>query len=349
MNQESPYPEARIDDGAQLEEMLSRPTQGVVETMRRMQGDLIVLGAGGKIGPSLAAMARRASDLAGVPRRILGVSRFSNAVLRADLERQGIETHSCDLLEPGAVDRLPDMPNVLYLAAMKFGAAGQSPTTWAMNSFLPGRVAEKFRHGRIVAYSTGNVYAMVPVASGGSREDDPPSPQGDYAMSCVGRERIFQFFSLRHGTPVAIVRLNYAHEVRYGVLCDIVQHVLAGQAIDLTMGYFNAIWQGDSNAMTLQCFDHAASPAWVVNLAGAETLSVRQVAATLGERLEKSVAFTGTESADAFLSNAQRSHALFGRPRVAIDQLLDWIADWHRRGGAVLGKPTKFQIRDGQF
>lgn len=349
MTLQTAYPEECIRDVEELEEMLSRPSARVVETMGRLAGDLIVLGVGGKIGPSLAAMARRASDAAGVRRRIVGVSRFSDPALREALERQGIETLACDLLEPGAVDRLPAMPNVLYLAVMKFGASGQAPATWAMNSYLPGRVAERYRDARIVAYSTGNVYPLVPPAGGGSREDDAPAPQGDYAMSCVGRERVFQYFSQQHGTPTALVRLNYAHEMRYGVMVDLALQILAGRPIDLTMGYFNAIWQGDSNAMTLHAFDHLASPAWIVNVAGPETLSVREVAASLAERLDRPVTFTGSESADAVLSNSQRAGSLFGPPRVPVARLLDWIADWHRRGGPTLGKPTKFQVRDGKF
>ena len=339
----------RIESVDALEEFLSRPTSEVVDTMRRLEGDLVVLGVGGKIGPSLARMARRASDLAGVPRRILGVARFSSPTVRDALESQGIETIPCDLLDRSALNALPDVPNVLYLAAMKFGSTGQEATTWAMNCYLPGMVCEKFRASRIVAYSTGNVYAMSPPASGGPGEDGPLLPIGDYAMSCLGRERIFSYFSRSLGIPVALLRLNYAHEMRYGVIVDLAQQVLAGRPIDVTMGYFNAIWQGDSNAMTLRALDHAASPPRVVNLAGPETLSARRVAGRLGELLGRPVTFLGTEAADALLSSGRLGHELLGRPRVTVEKMIAWIADWQLRGGPTLGKPTHFQTRDGQF
>jgi nucleoside-diphosphate-sugar epimerase len=338
-----------IVDVEQLEELLSLPTPGVIETMRRIESDLLLLGVAGKTGPSLARMARRASDMAGRSRRVIGVSRFSKPGARELLERDGVETIACDLLDRRQLGRLPDALNVLYLAAMKFGATGQEPLTWAMNAFLPGMVAERFAGSRIVSYSTGNVYAMVPVDSGGSRETDPTRPVGDYAMSCLGRERILTHFSLSQGTRMALVRLNYAHEMRYGVMVDLAQQVLAGEPIDVTMGYFNAIWQGDSNAMTLQAFDHVDSPPWVVNVAGPRTLSVRRVAERFGELFGKPVRFVGQESRDALLSNAGRAYDLFGRPRVSEEQLIERIADWLLRGGPTLGKPTHFQTRDGKF
>jgi len=339
----------RIEDVDQLEDLLSWPTPEVVDTMRRLEGDLIVLGVGGKIGPSLARMARRASDLAGVRRRIVGVARFSSPELRRGLEAHGIETAPCDLLDRSALNALPEMPNVLYLAAMKFGSTGQEATTWAMNCYLPGMVCEKYRTSRIVAYSTGNVYAMVPPADGGPGEDGTLGPVGDYAMSCLGRERIFSHFSRALGIPVALLRLNYAHEMRYGVMVDLAQQVLAGRTIDVTMGYFNAIWQGDCNAMTLRALDHAASPPRVVNIAGPDTLSVRRVAERFGELLGKPVALAGSEARDALLSNGRLGHELLGHPRVTVEQMIAWIADWQLRGGPMLGKPTHFQTRDGKF
>ncbi len=339
----------RIKDVEQLEELLSRPTPGVVEAMGRVEGDLIVLGAGGKIGPSLARMARRASEAAGVPRRILAVARFSDPELARRLESQGIEPIRCDLLDRKALDALPDAPNILYLAAMKFGASAQTATTWAMNTYLAGMVAERYAGRRIVAYSTGNVYGMVPVGSGGSLETDPVEPVGEYAMSCLGRERMFTYFSEQHGTPTVLVRLNYAHECRYGVMVDLAQQVLAGKPLNLAMGYFNAIWQGDNNAWTLQSLEHAASPPRVLNVTGAETLRVRNVAEELGRLMNKPVTFTGTEASDALLSNASQAYELFGRPTVTSGQLIRWIADWQARGGPSLGKPTKFQSRDGKF
>jgi len=344
----APLPET-IEDVDALEELLSRPTAELVETMRRLEGDLIFLGVGGKIGPSLARMARRASDLAGVPRRILGVARFTSPEVRHALEAQGIETLACDLLDRAALHALPDAPNVVYLAAMKFGSTGQEALTWAMNCYLPGMVCEKYRGSRIVAYSTGNVYPMTSPESGGPTEDTPPAPIGDYAMSCLGRERIFSYFSQALGIPVALLRLNYAHEMRYGVMVDLAQNIAAGREIDLTMGYFNAIWQGDSNAMTLRALEHVASPPRIINLAGLETLSVRRVAERLGERLGKPVMFRGAEAADALLSNGRLGCELLGRPRVTVEKMIDWIADWQRRGGPTLGKPTHFQTRNGKF
>jgi len=338
-----------IDNVEQLEELLSQPTPEVVETMRRLEGDLIVLGVGGKIGPSLARMARRASDQAGVRRRVIGVARFSSPELPNALQAQGIETIRCELLDRRQLDSLPDVPNVLYLAAMKFGSTGQEARTWAMNAYLPGMVCEKFRASRIVAYSTGNVYGLVPVAGSGSCESDLPRPEGDYAMSCLGRERIFTHFSQTLGIPTALLRLNYATEMRYGVLVDVAQQVLAGQPVDITMGYYNAIWQGDSNAMTLRALEHAASPPSAFNLAGPEKLSVRGVAEQFGRRMNRPVAFRGEEATDALLSDGRHGHAILGQPRVSADQMIAWIAQWLSRGGSTHGKPTHFQTRDGKF
>jgi len=349
MKDEWLIPTHRIEDVEQLEELLSRPTPEVIDLMRRLEGDVIVLGVGGKIGPSLARMARRASDAAGVRRRVIGVARFSAPDLPGRLEAHGIETIRCDLLDRSQLDRLPEVPNVLYLAAMKFGATGQEPATWAMNAYLPGMICEKFRRSRIVAYSTGNVYAMVPARRGGAAEDHPLAPIGDYAMSCLGRERVFAFFSPRFEIPTAILRLNYAHEMRYGVIVDLAQQVLAGRPIDVSMGHFNAIWQGDSNAMTLRAFEQVAVPPRAINVAGPEELAVRQVAAELGRLLDRPVTLVGSEAADALLSDGRLGHQLLGRPRIDAGQLIRWIADWQLRGGPTLGKPTKFQVRDGKF
>jgi len=338
-----------IRDLEDLEERLSRPTAEVVATMRRMEGDLIVLGVGGKIGPSLARMARRASDEAGVRRRIIGVARFSSPELPQYLEAHGIEPLRCDLLDRGALAQLPDVPNVLYLAAMKFGSTGQEGRTWAMNVYLPGMVCEKFCRSRIVAYSTGNVYRFMPAQSSGSRETDLPAPVGEYGMSALGRERIFAHFSQALGIPVSILRLNYATELRYGVLVDVARQVLAGQPVDVRMGYFNALWQGDSNAMTLRAFDHVAGPPAVFNLAGPECLSVRAVAEEFGRLLGKPVEISGTESPDALLSDGRHGYQCLGRPTVPATELMRWIAAWLAGGGGTHDKPTHFQTRDGKF
>jgi len=333
----------------QLEEHLSRPTAEVVETMARLEGDLAVRGVGGKIGPTLARRARRADEAAGIKRRILGVARFSTPGLRQRLESWGIETVACDLLDQTALAALPDVPNLLYLPAQKFGTTGQEARTWAMNTYLAGVVCERFPSSRIVAYSTGNVYPLTPVASGGPTETTLLAPVGEYGMSALGRERMFAFFSERFGMPVAIVRLNYAVEMRYGVLVDIGQKVLTGLPVDVTMGHFNVIWQGDSNAMTLRCFDQVATPPWPINVTGTDTLSIRHTAEQFARRFGCDVKFTGTEAADALLSNAELAAATFGPPTVSVEQMIDWIADWLERDGETLNKPTHFQSRDGKF
>jgi nucleoside-diphosphate-sugar epimerase len=333
----------------ELEDRLSEPTPGVIEALGRLDGDLLLLGAGGKMGPSLARMARRASDAAGVRRRILAVSRFTGGPAESFLQAHGVETLRCDLLDPVQLEQLPDAANVVFMTGMKFGSTGQEALTWAMNAFLPGMVCQKYRKSRIVAFSTGNVYGLTPVARGGSVESDCLRPLGDYAMSCVGRERIFEHFSRRFDIPLVLLRLNYATELRYGVLVDVARRVRAGEAIDLTMGHLNAIWQGDANALALQAFALAGTPPRILNVAGPELLSVRRLTEQFGRLLDQPVTFRGTESAEAFLSNAQQAHRLFGYPRVAAGQLVEWIAAWVRAGGADLGKPTHFEVRDGAF
>jgi nucleoside-diphosphate-sugar epimerase len=333
----------------ELEDLLSEPTEGLIESFRGLHGDIVVLGVGGKIGPSLARMAKRASDMAGVPRRILGVSRFSSRSLESQLQAWGVETIRCDLLDRAAWSRIPSAPNVVFMAGMKFGSSGNESLTWAMNSFLPGLVSEKYAGSRIVAFSTGNVYGLSAVSQGGSREEDFLNPIGEYAMSCLGRERIFEHFSRTNQTKMATVRLNYAVELRYGVLLDIASRVYAGQQVSLSTGYLNVIWQADASAMSLQSLSAVTSPPNVLNIAGPELLSVRRIAEAFAERFRKTAKFEGTESADALLSNAHKAFALFGRPRVSAERLIDWIAEWVSRGGPTLGKPTHFEERDGRF
>ena len=333
----------------QLEEELSRPWEGVVRTIGQMEGDIIILGAGGKIGPSLARMAKRASDAAGVRRRIIGASVFTSDAEEAKLRDSGVEVISCDMLDEAQLADLPDAPNVIYMAGMKFGTTGKQALTWAVNVFLPGVVCRRYRSSRIVAFSTGNVYGTVPVDSGGSVETDTPDPKGEYAMSALGRERIFEYFSESLGTPVAVIRLNYAIDLRYGVLVDIAQRVFTGEPVDVTMGRVNVIWQGDANAMVLMALGHAASPAIALNVAGEEHLSVRDIAERFGEIMGKPVVFTGEEAADSLLSNSKLSYELFGRPRVNADRMISWVADWIMRGAETLGKPTHFETRDGKY
>jgi nucleoside-diphosphate-sugar epimerase len=339
-----------IRDVDHLDDLLSSPTPGVVDTFARLDGDLIVLGVAGKMGPTLAWMARRTLDASGrSDRRVLGVARFSEPECESWLRDRGIETIRCDLLDPDALGRLPEVPNVVSMFAMKFGATGQEARTWAMNAFLPALVAGKYRRSRIVAFSTGNVYGLEPVREGGSREADPPRPVGEYGMSCLGRERLLEHQSRTLGIPMALIRLNYAVEMRYGVLVDLGRRVLEGEPIDLAMGHFNVIWQGDANASALHAFDHLASPPAVFNVTGPEILGVRRTAERFGERFGRPVEFRGTEAPDALLSDASLALRLFGPPRIDADRLIDLTADWLLRGGPTLGKPTHFEARDGRF
>ncbi|HXW04420.1 MAG TPA: NAD-dependent epimerase/dehydratase family protein [Vicinamibacterales bacterium] len=338
-----------IRDIEQLDELLSEPSPAAVAAVRGLGGDLIVLGVAGKMGPTLARMARRALDAAGVSGRVIGVSRFASPAQQARLERHGIETIRCDLLDEDAVARLPDVPNVVFLAGRKFGSTGDEALTWAMNAHVPGLVCRRYRTSRIVAFSSGNVYGLTAAGRGGSREEDPPNPVGEYAMSVLGRERLFEHFSRAQGTPAAILRLNYAAELRYGILADLAGRVLRREPVDLAMGYFNVIWQGDANAMALAALAHASSPALIVNVAGPEELSVRATCLELARRLEVGVSFTGVEAPDALLSNGERGWTLLGTPRVDAAHLLAWTAAWVRGGGESLGKPTHFESRTGHF
>lgn len=333
----------------QLEDLLCEPTPAAVEALARTPGDLLILGVAGKMGPTLARMAVRATQAAGVPRRIIGVARFSDPAVRANLEQHGVETIQADLLDPAALAALPDAPLVLFMAGRKFGSSGQESLTWAMNAWLPGLVCRRYASSRIVAFSTGNVYGNSPVANGGSREIDPPAPVGEYAMSCLGRERIFEHFSHTAGTPVALLRLNYACELRYGVLVDLALKVHRGEPVDLTMGHFNVIWQADANAAALAAFPLATSPATRLNLTGPETLRVRDVCEQFGRQFGRPPVFTGAEAPDALLNNARFLLDRVGHPRVAHEQLIRWIADWITAGGPRLDKPTHFESRDGRF
>ena len=339
----------RIESSEELDDLLSTPTPGVTETLSQLDGDLLILGVGGKMGPTLARMAARALQAAGIKRKVIGVARFSNPELPSWLTRHGIEPLTCDLLDPQQLASLPDATNVVVMTALKFGSTGRPGDTWAVNCWMPANICQRYAGSRIAAFSTGNVYSLTLVTHGGSIETDPLAPVGEYAASCVGRERLYDYFSRANGTRLSIVRLNYACELRYGVFVDLARQILAGEPIDLTMGAVNVIWQGDANAMTLQSLGHAATPPFVVNVAGPETLSVRRVCEQLGELLDKPPVFTGSEGASALLSSGQLGHKLYGYPRVPIQQLLAWIADWLKRGGELLGKPTKFQVRDGKF
>jgi len=339
-----------IQAEAQLEALLAEPYPETVDLMRRLDGDVMILGAGGKMGPSLAHLAINACRAAGIQRRVIAVSRFSNAAQRAQLESWGVETVPCDLLDPDAVRGLPKTPNVIFMAGRKFGEIGSEPLTWMNNVIVPGNVARAFRESRIVAFSTGCVYPLVSPDAGGCRETEPPAPVGEYANSCLGRERVFEFASREFGTLVLLYRLNYAIDLRYGVLHDVARAVFDGDIVDLSVNAVNFIWQGDANNRAVLCLDHAASPAAVLNITGPETFTVCDLARQFAERFGKEVVFTGDEgNAKTYLSDASRSVALFGPRRVTAEQLIDWQAEWIARGGPSLGKPTHYQVTDGQF
>jgi nucleoside-diphosphate-sugar epimerase len=333
----------------ELEEQLSRPTEADVLALAKLDGDLLILGAGGKMGPSLSRLARRAADQAGASKRIIAVSRFADEGSRRQFSVHHIETIACDLLEPGALAKLPDAKNVIFMAARKFGTTGAEHLTWAMNTFLPALVAERYRDSRIVTFSTGNVYPLKRVNEGGSAESDSVDAQGEYAQSALGRERMFEYGSHRWGTPVAILRLNYAVELRYGVLVDIALAVFERRPIDLRMGHANVIWQRDANSYCLRSFPYCQSPPFVLNITGPETLSVRVLAEEFGRRFGLKPVFSGQEGDTAFLSNAAKARELFGCPTVSAEQAIDWVADWISHGGPLFNKPTHFTTRDGKF
>lgn len=339
----------RITSVEQLEDVLSQPNAGDIEAITRMEGDLILLGVAGKMGPSLARRAARAREAAGSKMKITGVARFSDPSLKGFLEECGVEAISCDLLAEGSLEALPDAANVLYLAGRKFGSSGSPHLTWAMNTYLPGRVADRYRRSRIVALSSGNVYPLSAVTQGGSTEDTPVEPVGEYAQTAVGRERMFEYFSSLHSIPTTIVRLNYAVELRYGVLLDVGLKVFERKPVDLTMGHANVIWQGDANSVCLRSFSLCQAPPTVLNLTGPETVSVRWVAQRFGDLFGIQPEFQGQEADTALLNNAARCHRLFGYPTVAVDQVVEWLAHWIGMGGATHNKPTHFEARDGRF
>jgi nucleoside-diphosphate-sugar epimerase len=348
-----PVPPAPIGE-SELDELLSRPRVETVAAFEASDGDVVVLGAGGKMGPTLTRLVARAAESAdqrrGRPvRRVTAVSRFSSAAARRALEAAGIDTIACDLLDRAAVARLPDAPNVLFMAGQKFGTADAPAMTWAMNTIVPAICAERYAGARIVAFSTGNVYPLTPVARGGARETDAVGPVGEYAASCVGRERIFELAADRDRTRVALVRLNYAIDLRYGVLTDLAVKILRGETVDLRMGHVNVIWQGDANRIAVECLPRATVPPFVVNVTGRTVLSVRELATRLGERLGRSPVFSGDEAPDALLSDTARMASAFALPDVPLEWMLTWVAEWVREGRPLLGRPTHFEERAGRF
>lgn len=335
-------PIAAIRNAADLEQELSRPSEADVACLRRLDGDILVLGASGKMGPSLARLCRRAADAAGRTRRVLAVSRHPAA-------DAGIEAIACDLLRREEIARLPECPNILYLAGRKFGSAGSPELTWAVNTIVPALVAERFPRSRFVVFSTGNVYPFRPFAAGGSVETDTPAPVGEYAQSCLGRERVFEFYSGQNGTPCLLFRLNYAVDLRYGVLVDVARKVWDGAPVDLRVPAFNAIWQRDASSCALRALEHTASPPRILNVTGAETIAVRDAAEWFARRFGHEARFSGEAGTTALLSDASACHRLLGRPEVSAEELMERIAVWIESGGASLDKPTHFEAADGRF
>ena len=338
-----------ITDADTLEARLTEPRPALVEAMSGLEGDILILGAGGKMGPTLATLAAKATKAAGGSRKITAVSSWSQPGLRERLESMGVHTLAANLLDPAALAALPDTPNLIYMVGRKFGSSGAEWSTWTTNVWLAGQVARRFRESRVVMFSSGNIYPFVPISSGGATEDTPPAPVGEYAMSCLGRERMFDHGANELGTKVLQYRLNYAVELRYGVLLDVAMKVWRKEPIDLSMGYFNCVWQGYANEVALRSLALAASPPAILNVTGPETVSVRALAKRFGELLDREPQFEGQESDSALLSNASKCFEHFGKPEVTLELLTQWTAAWIRQGGDTLDKPTHFETRDGKY
>lgn len=334
-----------VSDIAALDDLLCRPSQALIDDLRSVEGDIMILGVAGKMGPTLAGLAKAALP----DRRIVGVARFSDPAVKQWLEARGIETINCDLLDETAIGTLPKIPNVIFMAGRKFGAEGDLSLTWAMNSHVPALVAQAFRKSRIVAFSTGCVYPFVPVDGKGADENMAPDPPGEYAQSCVGRERMFEHFSRKFATPGRLFRLNYAIDMRYGVLHDIAGKVLQGKPIDVSLGHVNFIWQGDAAAQALRCLAHCDMPTSPINVSGHEILAVRDLAARFGLLFDRTPVIVGKEQPTAWLTDTSQAARLFGLPIVGTDQLISWTADWISRSMPSLGKPTKYEVRDGRY
>jgi dTDP-4-dehydrorhamnose reductase len=338
-----------FQDETSLEDFLSCPSEADIAFMGALQGDLMILGAGGKMGSSLAWRAKRAAQSAGVSNRIIAVSRFASPAARDWFEQHGIYALPCDLMNEQQLESLPSAENVYYLAGRKFGSSDRPDLTWASNCLLPALVAARFRSSHIVAFSTGNVYPLMPVGSAGSRETDRLDPVGEYAQSCLGRERIFEYFSREHSTPCLLYRLNYASDLRYGVLVDIARKVREGLKVNLSISAFNTIWQGDADSYALRALSLCQAPPQALNVTGTDQISVEEAASYFANRWNCPVQFAGESCGKALLSDASHCYELLGKPAVTSRQLMEWTALWIEQGGRSIGKPTKFEVADGRF
>jgi hypothetical protein len=334
-----------IPDIATLDDLLCLPSQALIDDLARVDGDIMILGVAGKMGPTLAGLAKAALP----HRRVIGVARFSDAGAKAWLETRGVETLGCDLLDETAIAALPKVSNIVFMAGRKFGAEGDLSLTWAMNAHVPALVAQAFAQSRIVAFSTGCVYPFVPVKGKGADESVAPNPPGEYAQSCVGRERMFEYFSRKFATPGRLFRLNYAIDMRYGVLYDVASKVLQGKPIDVSLGHVNFIWQGDASAQALRCLADCDTPTSPINVSGHQILAVRDLAAKFGKHLGRDPVIVGNEEPTAWVTDTSQAVKLFGLPIVDTDRLIAWTADWVARSMPNLGKPTKYEVRDGRY
>lgn len=332
-----------------LDALLTEPSDALVEDIKKIKGDIMVLGAGGKMGPTLCLLAKKAIEKAGIEKRVIAVSRFTDAIATELLHKNNVETISCDLLDKEKLYALPEVENVIYMAGRKFGTDGSEWLTWAMNSTLPAFVADKFKKSNIVVFSSGNIYPIVPLSSGGCKETDKIGPIGEYTMSCLARERAFEYAANKYGTNVFIYRLNFAVDLRYGVLYDMAERIMKGEPISITTPCLNCIWQGSANEIAIRSLLHAASPMKIMNVTGPETVSIKKAAIELGKHLGKEPIFEGTEGTDAYLSDASEAMETFGYPSVSMKTLIKWQAEWILDGGRGLGKPTHFEERKGSY
>ena len=341
--------DARVWTEEKLDGMLTQPSAALVADMQKLNGDIMILGAGGKMGPTLAVLAKNAMAQAGVNARVIAVSRFSDPMAVKLLNEQGVETISADLMNVEQVAALPEVENVIYMAGRKFGTTGQEHMTWAMNACVPTIVARRFVKSRIVVFSSGNIYPMVPAYSAGALEETRPMPNGEYGMSCLARERVFEHYAKEYGARVAIYRLNFAVDLRYGVLYDVASYIMNDEPVPLDMGCFHCIWQGDANEIAIRSLLHASEDVYVLNVTGPQTVPIKETAEKLAKYLGKKVTFTGEPKNTAYLSNASKMFATFGYPAISVDTLIQWQAEWILAGGRLLNKPTHFEERGGTY